>query len=148
MWTGAYFTEGDIPGIPDCYGEWWTGGRGAERGSQGGGESLWTHRESRYEWTSHSGVKMAGWVTGWGRKRLAAGEFPLALYMFILLCTKYKQLENLFLQEEVCSVALSGNLKRSSSFHMSSELVALLWTSDDYSRFKSMSSTANGSSIC
>lgn len=37
MWTGGYFTGADIPGIPVCCGEWWTGRRGAERGSQGGG---------------------------------------------------------------------------------------------------------------
>lgn len=58
MGTQVYFTEGDIPGIPNCYGERWTEGRGAERGSEGGGRSLRAHGELRSEWTSHAGVKM------------------------------------------------------------------------------------------
>lgn len=40
-------------------GEGWTRGRGAERGSEGGGKSLRTHGESRYEWTSHAAAKTA-----------------------------------------------------------------------------------------
>lgn len=35
MGTGAYFTEGDIPGIPDCHGRWVDEGEGAEGGREG-----------------------------------------------------------------------------------------------------------------
>lgn len=97
------------------------GGVGAERGSQGGGKSLRTRRESRYEWTSHAAVKLAAasdWVTGRGEMRSAAGDFHLVLHMFIFHA-KNTKIENLFLQEVVGVVWLC--IKRTSCFHLSSD---------------------------
>lgn len=52
MGTGAYFTEGDIPGIPDCHGRW------VDEGERGGG------REGEKGEVSGSGLTGSGNMNG------------------------------------------------------------------------------------
>lgn len=85
MGTGAYFTEGDIPGIPDCHGRW-VDERERGGGRKGGGKRLRAHRESQYEWTSPTAPKTAasGWVKAWEDSRRLGVSLILCFFKFCL----------------------------------------------------------------